>query len=256
MTYDEWYDNPSGKGTAVMTSRQMYKDMYARKFNLVSLRETAKFTCTPYKSGDEYTYYLHIKVPSEVIKDFYYDVVIEFFTKDSSISVSPTLRKYDIRVFSNDPAFVFTHVHAYSKANMIIKDLEAKLPKESLKRVAVEKNPKDDIWYVKSLIFAYYIIRQKDLFNKIHYKTAHIFKKKELLSKIMHASDKINLRQEAEKKLKEEERRKKRLELRKETERRNVEKTTAKVNGVVNTKRARNSKTSNIVQHTKTSKKI
>lgn len=223
MTFKEWVANPSGKGSAVMSTKTMYREMYNKKFNLVLLREANKFTYTLYKSKDEYNYYIDFKIPSEVIKNFYYDVLIEFSTKNPAFSVTGTLDKYDIRVFSNSPDFMFTHAHAYNKTGLLFTDAISKLPKESVTKVAKERNPKDEIGYVKSIYFAFLLMQQRGLFNKALFIMAKTYNKKDVIDTIMHSTEKAQLRQEAEAKIKAEERRKKSLEIRQANEKRNVE---------------------------------
>lgn len=212
MTFKEWINNPGGKGASVVTAKQMIQQMYTKKFEKINLRELNTYTYFTYRGNDDYTYYIHIKVPSEVIPKFYYDVVIEFSTANPALAASQNLDNYDIAVFSNDPAFIFTHVHAWNEAGLVIKDLLSRLPKEALKKKAVVRNPKDEIMYVKSLYFAYLIMKSKGLFLKVNYQRSLKYSKKDMLSKIEHASDKIQARQDAEEKLKAEERKKKREE--------------------------------------------
>lgn len=212
MTFREWVANPSGKGSAVMSTKQLYKDMYTKKMNLLFLRESNKFKYTLYRSADEYDYYIHIMIPSEVVPKFYYDVVIRFFTKNSAISTGTTLDKYDIQIFTNSPDFMFTHAHAYHKQGLLFNDMVSKIPKESLRNVAKERNPKDEIGYIKSIYFTYLIMVQHALFNKVFYRTAQVYKKKEVLQNVMPCTEKAELRQKLEADAKAKERRKKRLE--------------------------------------------
>lgn len=250
MTFKEWISNPSGKGSAVTTHKDMYHKMYSDKLNLVILREGNTFKYTLYKK-DDYMFLIHMKVPSEVIKGFYYDVVIEFSTTNSAYSVGGTLDRYDIRLFSNSPDFMFTHAHAYNKAKLLFTDLSSKLPKQSLKDVAKERNPKDEIGYVKSIFFAYLICVQRGLLNKVVYYAAKPYNTKELLNNIAHASDVYTLRQEAEERKKNIERRKKNLEIRQSNEKRNVGNSTKNIsssNTVKYTNRSSTVKTSKTVK--------
>lgn len=225
MTFKEWIANPSGKGSAVMTHKDMYHKMYNDKLNLVILREGNTFNYTLYKK-DDYLYLIHMKVPSEVIKGFYYDVVIEFSTTNSAYAAGGSLDKYDVRLFSNSPDFMFTHAHAYNKSGLLFADLSAKLPKQSLTEVAKERNPKDQIGYVKSIFFAYLICVQKGLLNKVVYYAAKPYVKKDLLNLITHASDIYTSRQEAEADKRAVERRKKSLEIKKANEEKRSAKST------------------------------
>ena len=76
MSFDKYIDNPSG-GASVVTNRKMYKDMYKAKFDAVLVREQGTIKYYVYHDTDNTdSYYIHMKIPSEVIDNFYYDVVI------------------------------------------------------------------------------------------------------------------------------------------------------------------------------------
>lgn len=237
MTFKEWVTNPSGKGSAVMSTKQMYRDLYDKKLNLLVLKEGNDFKYTLYKSKDERAFYIHIKIPSEVVSKFYYDVVIMFYTINPAYAVGTTLNHYDMKVFSNSPDFMFTHAHAYLKQGLLFEDMSSKLPKESLRNVAKERNPKDEIGYIKSIYFTYMIMLQRNLFGKVSYRTAKIYNKKEVLNNVMACEEKAQLRQSEESKMKAEKRREKDLERRKENEQRNVGKTVGQSTHIASSKK-------------------
>lgn len=232
-----------------MSTKQMYRDMYDKKFNLLILKEGNTFKYTLYKSKDEHRFYIHIKIPSEVVKNFYYDVVVMFFTNNPAYNVGTTLDKYDIKVFSNSPDFMFTHAHAYHKQGLLFDDLISKIPKTSIRNVAKERNPKDEIGYIKSIYFTYIIMKQKGLFNKLMYKMATIYNKKDLLNSVMDCEEKFQLRQDAEAKIHAEERKKKRLEQRKENESRDVSNTVSSTKPVSTVKSVSTSPVSKRVKY-------
>lgn len=204
MSFDKYIDNPSG-GATVITNRNMYKEMYKSKFDKVLLRENGKIEWEAYHTDDKQdSFYIYMKIPSEVIEKFYYDVVIRLFTTENKKKSNVNLREYAVEFYSNDPAFVYTFAHSFSKNNLFIKDLEPKMSKTALKNVAKVKNPKDNVWYVKSLYFAYLTMERYHLFNRNIIKNGPKYNKKQLLAKITYAPDKIQARQEAEEKLKKE----------------------------------------------------
>lgn len=213
MSFDKYIDNPSG-GATVITNRNMYKDMYKSKFDKVLLRESGKIEWEAYYTNDSYnSFYIYIKVPSEVIEKFYYDVVIRLFTTENKKKSSTNLREYAVEFYSNDPAFVYTFAHAFNKNNLFIKDLESKMSKMALDSAAKIKNPKDNIWYVKSLYFAYLTMERYHLFNKnILKQHGKKYSKKGLLSKITHAAEKVEARQEAQVRLDKEKNKSKKIE--------------------------------------------
>lgn len=192
MTFQDYIINPLGKDNAVYSHREMYRTLYTDKLNKIMVRENGKVDYTLYETNKNYI--CHIKIPSEVIDKFYYDVVV-MFKKEKGVR---DLSKSEVKFYSNDPSFVFTFAHAFIKNKMFIDQLEDKMSKEAVKKKADVKNPKDQIGYVKSLYFAYLLMNQRGLFNVIKYESEKkTFSERILKSNIMHADEKIRLRQEA-----------------------------------------------------------
>lgn len=199
ITFTQYINNPLGEKTSVVTNRGMYQKMYRDKLDKILLREGGKVKYILYKDKDKY--YVHFKIPSEVIDKFYYDTVIEFYTTDPIKAKSVSLKDYYVRFYSNDPAFVYTFAHAFIKNDIFIKDLEPKMTRESVKNVAKEKNPKNLVGYVKSLFFAYLLLGDYGLFSKTLYEnTGEKYSKTRILKTVEHAKDKVRDRQEAEEK--------------------------------------------------------
>lgn len=199
MTFDEYIKNPMGDKNAVISHREMYRTMYTEKFDKIMLREANKIDYKIYKEEtkdkDVYDYYIHIKVPSEVIRKFYYDTVIKFVSnKQSSIGIN--ISKYDVQFYSNDPSFVFTFAHAFMKNKLFIEDLRPRMSKKAILEKPKEKNAKEQISYVKSLYFAYLIMKSKGLFNKILIDASSTkYNKLGLIASITPADKKIEDRQ-------------------------------------------------------------
>lgn len=196
ITFDQYINNPMGEKSSVMTQRGMYKELYSQKLDRILLREGGRIKYTLYTDKDRY--FIHLKIPSETVDKFYYDTIIEFYTKDNGIKLSRTLKDYNVKFYSNDPSYVYTFAHAFIKNKIFCEDFVSKMSKESIKKVAFEKNPKNIVGYVKSLFFAYLIMQNYGLFAKIKYeKEGKPFKQKEVLKEVMHADEKIQRRQEA-----------------------------------------------------------
>lgn len=202
MTYEEYIQNPMGEKNAVISNRTMYRNYYQEKLDKILVREQGKTDYKTFKDGKRYLIY--IKIPSEVVPNFYYDVIVEFRPPKGEIT-GFNLDKYDVRFYSNDPAFVFTFAHAFKKNGMFIPDFEEKMSKKALKERADEKNPKDLVGYVKSLYFTYLIMKRRGLFSKVNY--VNNYHHKALLREIMDADKKIQLRQEEGEKLAQERKR-------------------------------------------------
>lgn len=197
MTLESYAINPMGEKNAVMSARDMYKRLYTDKLDKILLREAGKIDYYLYIDNERY--FIYIKVPSEVVPKFYYDTIIEFYTDNNSIKNTRSLKDYFIKVYSNDPAYVYTFAHSFIKNDLFIKELESKMSKLAVKKAAQDKNPKNVIGYVKSIYFAYLIIKNKGLYNKIQFETyGNKLILKELLQKVEHADKKIEDRQRAQ----------------------------------------------------------
>ena len=198
MTFEQYIQNPMGIANAVISNRVMYRDLYYAKFNNIMVREMGHMEHTLYKGKNKY--YIHFKVPSEVIDKFYYDVVVEFTPPKDKKTMDNTLENYTVRFYSNDPSFVYTFAHAFIKNDMFIKDLTPVMSKQAIKKVAEEKNPNNQVGYVKSLYFAYIMTKKLGLFNKLKWGVTRDIDFKRMMKEITPADLKIEQRQDAQKK--------------------------------------------------------
>ena len=197
MTFQQYIDNPMGRRNAVFSQRDMYKTMYTEKFNQVFLREAGKINYTTFIDKSKDRYAIHIKIPSETVKDFYYDAVILFYTNDAEKHASPSLQDYNVKFFSNDPAFVFTYLHVFLKNDLLIEDLKSKCSKMAIKKFPKEKNPYGVPGYSKILYFAFLFMKMKNLFAKTAYQNGTQYSAKKLAAEVEHSDKKIADRQEA-----------------------------------------------------------
>lgn len=245
MTFDEYISNPMGKKNAVFSQREVFREIYTKKLDAILVREVGKVKYQLYYDKKNSKYYIHFKIPSEPIKNFYYDTVIEFYTKDHGISIGKSLSKYDVKFYSNDPSFVFTFAHAMKKNDMFIKDLEPRMAKKALKEVGKEKNPKDEVGYVKSIFFAYLLMKNYGLFAKVQFESyAKPYNKKELLNAVTQAEEKVQARIDAGEDLRKEQSAERRKQ---KTEDRNAR----RENNPINIQPSGNIKKTNKVSHVK-----
>lgn len=201
FTYNDYIKNPMGRKNSVFSQREMFRSLYRQKLDAILARELGKVNYQLFINKDKYVIYF--KIPSEVVPKFYYDTVIEFYTNDKLIHMENSLENYNVRFFSNDPSFVFTFAHAFRKNDLNINDLDSKLPKLAIKKEAKEKNPDNQIGYVKSLFFAYLLMRQYGLFDKKKFELySKSYNKNALLKEVENAEDKIRKRQEEAQRLK------------------------------------------------------
>lgn len=204
MTLEQYIVNPMGKNNAVMSGalRETLKRQYDLKFHNLLLRENGKIDYTVYKDSKNNTFYFHIKIPSETVENFYYDVVLKFFADENVQDNGRNFAKYYVQFFSNDPSFVFTYAHTFMKNGLFIKELAPRMSREAIKQRAVEKNPQDLNGYVKTVYFAYVFLKERGLLNRIRSdSTALPFDLKLLLSQIENADQKIEKRQSEGKKV-------------------------------------------------------
>lgn len=198
MSFRQYIDNPMGKKNAVFSQRDVYKALYTDKFDKLLLREAGKINFTLYIDKATDRYIIHIKIPSETCKNFYYDAVICFFSNDPKAKSSSTLQDYNVKFFSNDPAFVFTYLRVFLKLDLFFEDMKPKSSKLALTEDPKEKNPFGIPGYSKILYFAYLFMKQKNLFAKHMYLSYAVpYSVKKLLNNVEHTDDKIADRQKA-----------------------------------------------------------
>lgn len=168
MTYEEYIKNPSGKGSSAAGQRNLQLGNFADRWFKLRLREQKPPIFYLYKTKNDEDYIVHMKIPSEQVPKFYYDVIIRFFPpKDNgNVRQQKDLKNYNVQFFSNDPSFAYTFEHAFYVNNLFFVDLIPKSSPIFIKEKAIEKNPRDDIGYVKSLCFMYFAMRELKLFSK------------------------------------------------------------------------------------------
>ena len=196
MTFEELIINPMGKNNAVLSAavREAQKKIYSNKFDNILLRENGKIDYYLYKGKNE-VYYAHIKIPSEVVKNFYYDVVLKFTGTTKTGANLSNLDKYQVHFFSNDPAFVYTYAYVFKNKDLFIKELSSKMSPKAIRIAPKEKNPDNMVGYVKSIYFAYLFMKQRGLFSKLKYQQAQEMNLQYMLRHIESADKKISDRQ-------------------------------------------------------------
>lgn len=212
MTFQQYIDNPLGKKNAVFSQRDMYKNTYTAKFDALYMREAGNIRYYLYydKPGD--TYFCHVLIPSETVTGFYYDVVVKFSTTNNALRVSSELNDYDVRFFSNDPAFVYTYANVFLNNKMYAEECKAKGSRIAHKKSPDQRNPYQIPGYVKSIYFAYLFMRRKNLFNKTLYKSAgERYSKGTMLNRIRTFDQVMIQREELEAKQKKEKQKEKQL---------------------------------------------
>lgn len=196
MTFEEYINNPLENRLGGFT-RDIYRLGYTERLNKILVRVNNKIDYFLYKDESNGSYFLYIKMPSEVVDNFTYDVVVHFIRpkKDPhSVDTANTLKGYDVEFFSNDPAFVYNLEYTFNSHKMFIQDLVPKASKIALRTKPKETNPNNTVFYCKSIYWAYLIAKERGLFVKSKY--IDPYDKKRLLSAIEDSETKIAERQD------------------------------------------------------------
>ena len=248
MTFRQYIANPMGKHNAVFSQREVFRQIYTDKFDKLFLREAGKINYSMYVDAKTDRYIIHIKIPSETVKNFYYDAVIMFYSNDAAAKSSPSLQDYFVKFFSNDPAFVFTYLRVFLKNDLFFEDLKPKASKLALTKDPKIKNPYEVPGYSKILYFAYLFMKSKNLFAKHMYTTYGLsYSPKKLLDKVEHTDKKIADRQE----LGEQQAKEKAEQKREEKKQQAQTKTTVTNSTSGNMRATKQTKTTNSVSRTK-----
>lgn len=163
-TLKKFLDDPSYVDNENYGTRWADKRRYDTRWEYMQ-KLFKEFPITYFKESD-YSYYIHIEVPSEM-RGNTYDVVLHFFTQLDNIAARSDLRDYNIRIFSNNPVFGFHFGHANYTKGILIDFLADKFPRDILENKAEKYNPKDAIGYCHSLYFAgKYLLDKPRYLNK------------------------------------------------------------------------------------------
>ena len=165
-TFNGYMDNPSDS-PSVYTMRSMYRNLYRKKFDELMVREQGRVFYKIYRFDDgPDTRYILFKIPSETVPGLYYETVVKLWAGNNTVKNEATLRNYFVQFYSNDPAFVFTFAYSFNRNHLFMKELSGKMSKTALTQKAEIRNPKNEVWYVKSLCFAFFAMERYHLFDK------------------------------------------------------------------------------------------
>lgn len=163
-TFDDYINNPSGKGSAVnvaINREQFEKEL----MNLESKNSKSTYNIYRQNIKGETHYYIHFIIPSTT-NGFFHDVVIEMNPPKNDSSSIKTIKAYTTKFFSNDNNFVFTYAYTFKTHGVLISELESLLPFRSIVQKPAMRNPDNAMGYNKYIIFAYIIMQRDKLFEK------------------------------------------------------------------------------------------
>jgi hypothetical protein len=192
----EFIYNPSGKYSSYLANRKIIVENLQSKFLQLLKDNNGKFPLKIYITGNN-NYIFHIKIPSErknLKKPLFYDTIFEFYLPtEENEKVYSSLLAYNIRFWSNSPAFTFTYMYTANKYGLIPAWIINKSSNDALKKAPTVKNPVEIIGYEKSLNFAGQYIIEKG-YEKISNIKSSLkkFNLKEILSEIKSSDEKLN----------------------------------------------------------------
>lgn len=161
LTFKQFLDNPMGKGSTAIPSRNLIKEDLNRRFH--TLIEKKKIEFTSYKQGDDY--YFHFLIPSESERKNTYDVVIQFTPNDdSSVKSDKNISNYYVKFFSNSPSFTYTYAYTFNLYGILIEWLGKKYNKKVIEQPPVTRNLNEIVSFEKSIYFALLYLSQNNQF--------------------------------------------------------------------------------------------
>lgn len=207
LTFQQFLQNPSGPYSAFFGRRSDIKSNLDKRFSDL-VKKYGAFETKIYKN-DKKEFLFHIKIPSEKYEKLFYDTVIRLRPISNSSLSDFTLMNYEINVYSNSPAFVFTYAYVFNKDGLFIEFLKGRISNKALTDRPKIKNPFEIYGFEKSLYFALSYIK----LNSYHVKSkiqsmSESLNESSIRDKIIHSDDIM----EKYNKLKEREQNKKKAE--------------------------------------------
>jgi hypothetical protein len=115
--------------------------MPARYSHYFQHHENLPFEIFYDEKKEVYLYHFQV-VPSDDKMDFFYDILIEFTSKDPIVKQEPNLKSYDVRFYSNSPGFAFTYAYVFNKYKLLIPSLKDHYDESYLNEAPKKTNPK------------------------------------------------------------------------------------------------------------------
>lgn len=199
---EQYITNPMQSPILTATMRESMRNSYIKKFNALLLREHGVINYFLYKDEEHNKYYAYFKIPSETIERFYYDTVIEFSADQNIAEAGTNLFKYNVRFYSNDPSFVYSYAYVFSRKGLFINAFANKMSQKALRDAAKEKNPANQVGYVKTIYFAYLFMKLRSFNDLDKFKAqASVLNLDNLVGTVMPADQKLGEREDAQARL-------------------------------------------------------
>lgn len=136
-------------------------DIATRKYEPKYKKLESKIKVKGYLPENKYTL-IHIAIPSESRENYFYDVVIQFFTDDENIAKERNYEHYYMKFFSNSPSFIYTYAALYHLNGYLIDILLYKLDPVYATKLPKVRNPSMKLFYDSSIYMACrYLVKHK-----------------------------------------------------------------------------------------------
>ena len=143
QTMEEFLKKPFGNSSDIAQTK--YEPKYKKLENKIKVKG--------YLPADKYTL-IHIAIPSESKENYFYDVVIQFFTDDEEVAKERNYEHYYMKFFSNSPSFIFTYAALYHLNGYLIDILLYKLDPVYATKLPKVRNPNMELFYDSSIYMA------------------------------------------------------------------------------------------------------
>lgn len=145
---------PLGKGAVKIPIKSVIEEYHKRYDTLIKEKPKA-FRHSIYRTTPGGRIIVHVKVPSETVNNFFYDVLLELEPDDKSSKIEDC----HVKIFSNCPSFVYTYAYIFyhldtnpddnkpkkSRSGLIIDTLRYKVPRDRLLMPGTEKKIGSDV---------------------------------------------------------------------------------------------------------------
>ena len=80
MTFEEYINNPAGKGASNTPNKDMYRQYYTSQLDNLLLKENGKIKYNLYINGEKY--YILFNIPHSKYQNLFYEVLVDMKTQN------------------------------------------------------------------------------------------------------------------------------------------------------------------------------
>lgn len=168
LTMKQFLQNPSGSYSASFARRDLIIANLEERFAKLYANRKNDFKVKMFRGTNKNEYFFYVQVPSEKYDKLVYDVVIQFIPVDLNTLSAQNIDNYAMKVYTNDPAFIYTYAYWFNQDGITITNLIDKYPPKSLSDKPVVKNQEGIYGYLKSLYWALLYIKYNELNKKVN----------------------------------------------------------------------------------------